>query len=486
MPARSFHGFASRYGATALRFVFVVTAASAVLLASGCSSALNTLAGGQALPFSNAQQDEEAARKLPDPEARREALEKVYNKYIEIIANAGEKSKFLDRARFAAAQLQKELVVPGGANYDRATQLLDDVIASNPTGYLAARARSEKAAVKANREAIQTARTRIDNTPEDASDEQWAETLDAILSLADSYESLGDYNTAIAEYERIMQIANSRSKEANDIFYKKAAEAQFKIGNVYFYRYFDYTGGWPKFIKLREDYPLSDQAKEAESLLRDAAKALQAIKEEQDYIQTVANKKALDYLKSGRDVTPYEIFGAAGEQAAQAYLRCARLWEKPPLVNRLYAVENYKAITNQLWSESFVAGDAAFQIGRLYQDNGDYLKALDAYEEMFDRFSHSIWHDQAIYNRAVCLETIREFERAYREYKAAAGFGTDNTFFRAAEQKIRQFERDEDGDGYKFYQEQQHGSSDRDKDSYPGSVKPQSEEPADDDLADAQ
>ena len=43
---------------------------------------------------------------------------------------------------------------------------------------------------------------------------------------------------------------------------------------------------------------------------------------------------------------------------------------------------------------------------------------------------------------------------------------------------MRRFELDEDGDGYKFYQEQQHGSSDRDKDSYPGSVKPSDGEPA--------
>ena len=222
------------------------------------------------------------------------------------------------------------------------------MIASNPTGYLAARARSEKAAIKANRDAIQKARAIIDNTAQDASDERWTEALDAVLSLAESYESLGDYETAIGEYKRMTEIANSRSKEANDIFYKKAAEGQFKIGNVYFHRYFDYTGGWPIFIQLKEDYPLSDQAKEAESLLRDAARSLQLIKEEQDYIITVANKKALEYLNAGRDVTPYEIFGAAGEQAAQAYLRSARLWEKSPLVNRIYAVKNYKAITNQL------------------------------------------------------------------------------------------------------------------------------------------
>ena len=402
-------------------FLGAALIAAGAIAASGCSSALSTLSGGQALPFSNAQQAEQKAREMENLEERREALATVYDRYLAVIANSEEGSKFIDRARFAAAQLQKELVVPGGANYDAATQLLDDVIDNNPTGYFAARARSEKAAIRANRQAIQEARAIFDNTPEDASDEQWIKALEATRSLAASYESLNDYETAIGEYERLTQIANRRSKEANDVFYRKAADAQFNIGNIYFHKYFDYTGGWGIFVKLKDNYPISDQAREAESLLREAAKLLQIIKEEQDYIRSVANKKALDYLRSGRDVTPYEIFGAASDQAAQSYLRIARTWEKSPLVNRIYAVKNYQSITQYLWTEAFVAGDAAFQIGRLYQDNGDYLKALDAYERMLKDFSTSIWHNQAIYNRAVCYETIREFELAYREYKAAGG-----------------------------------------------------------------
>ena len=116
MPARSFHGFASRsrsrYSTMTSRLVGPVILASAVLLASGCSSALNTISGGQALRFSNAQQDEEKAREMVSLDDRRAALEAVYDKYNKIIVDSKEGSKFIDRARFAAAQLKKELVVP--------------------------------------------------------------------------------------------------------------------------------------------------------------------------------------------------------------------------------------------------------------------------------------------------------------------------------------------------------------------------------------
>ena len=451
----------------------------AALLAAGCSSALRTISGGDALPFANARQAEMNARALEDQEQQRIELQAVYERYIKIVEGAEKGSKFIDQARLAAAQIQKELVVPGGANYERAIQLLDDVIADNPTGYLSGRARSEKAAIRNNRDAIRDARSTVDNTPEDATDAEWFNALEAMRKVAASYESLRDYETAIAEYEKIIDIAKRVSKSPGDMFMGKAAEARFSIGNIYFYRYYNYTDGWGVFIQLMEEFPGSDQAKESESLLRDAAKALQRIQEDQAYILSVRNEKAWDYKKSGRSITPYELFGAEAEQAAQTYLRIAQQWEKPPLVNRIAALKNYQQVVELLWSESFVAGDAAFHVGRLYQDNGDMLMALQSYDEMFDKFPQSIWHNLAVYNRAVCLETIREFEEAYREYKAAAGFGTDEPFYRAAEQKIRQYEQDQDGDGYLFYQEQQHGSSDLDKESYPGSVKPPAEPGAD-------
>ena len=46
--------------------------------------------------------------------------------------------------------------------------------------------------------------------------------------------------------------------------------------------------------------------------------------------------------------------------------------------------------------------------------------------------------------------------------------GRDVSYYREAEQIVRQFEIDQDGDGYKFYFEQEAGTSDRDPNDHPG------------------
>ncbi len=452
-----------------------------VMAASGCSSALMSLKQwpDQTLAFSKAQQAEQKARELKDLETlrenptvyeaymqyrklvahiedsefiagRREGLTAAYDHYMVVVADSKEGSKHIDRARIAAAQLQKELVVPGGANYDMAEQLLDDVIKNSPSRYLADRAQREKDAIQANREAVLRHRAVFDNTPDDASDEQWETALDALLSLAASYESLDDYKAAIREYERGTRIADERSKEANDVFYRKAAEAHFNIGYIYCYEYFDYVDGAVIFFHLQTEYPMSEQAKAGKSLLRGISESLGII----------------------NDLSPFGM-NMAPEQEAQAYLRAAQIWESPPLSNRIRAIELYQSIM-RYWTETSAAGEAAFHIGRIYQHNGDYLKALDAYEAAVRDYPQSKRRSQAIYNRAVCYEAVGEYELAYQEYRAAArfGFGTIDKFNREAKRKVSRFEQDEDGDGYKFYQERQHGSDDEDEDSYPGSVHP--------------
>ncbi|MDE0021869.1 MAG: tetratricopeptide repeat protein [Candidatus Poribacteria bacterium] len=437
-----------RYGKTLGAALLAV----GVMAASGCSSALMSLKQwpDQTLAFSKAQQAEQQARGMEDLAKRREGLASAYDQYKAVVADSKEGSKHIDRARIAAAQLQKELAVPGGANYDMAEQLLDDVIKNSPSAYLAARAQREKDAIQANREAVLRHRAVFDNTPDDASDEQWEKALDALLSLAASYESLNDYETAVREYEQLTQIANERSKEANDVFYRKAAEAQFNIGYIYCYEYFDYVDGVIIFFHLQTEYPMSEQAKAGKSLLRGISESLGII----------------------NDLSPFGM-NMAPEQEAQAYLRAAQIWESPPLSNRIRAIELYQSIM-RYWTETSAAGEAAFHIGRIYQHNGDYLKALDAYEAAVRDYPQSKRRSQAIYNRAVCYEAVGEYELAYQEYRAAArfGFGTIDKFNREAKRKVSRFEQDEDGDGYKFYQERQHGSDDEDKDSYPGSVHP--------------
>ena len=44
----------------------------------------------------------------------------------------------------------------------------------------------------------------------------------------------------------------------------------------------------------------------------------------------------------------------------------------------------------------------------------------------------------------------------------------DTPYFREAEQIVRQFELDQDEDGYKLYEEQEAGTSDQDANDHPG------------------
>jgi hypothetical protein len=69
---------------------------------------------------------------------------------------------------------------------------------------------------------------------------------------------------------------------------------------------------------------------------------------------------------------------------------------------------------------------------------------------------------------AICYETMQDYENAYKYYQAYMSFGDKQEFYRAAEQKVRQYEYDGDGDGFPFWKEQQAGTSDQDKNSYPG------------------
>lgn len=438
-----------------------ITPILVTVLVSGCAGVANTLTGGAAVAFSNAQRTEEKARGADTLEKKRELLQKAIVGYESVVAQepAGE---FANRARYGAAVISTELVVPGGANYEKALTLLQEVVDTEPGGYLAGQALTLISGIRQNRQTIQESQRVFDNTPANANEDRRFAAIESLAAVARSYESLRDYDTSIKTLRRIREIADGWTVNEGDRFYKRAAQAQFQIGNAYFYNYFNYIDGWPEYVAVINDYPKAFEAGQASSLLKRAKRALDAIQEDQQYIKSKLNEKAVDYMRVGRHVNPNELFSIFSEQVAQAYLNIAQQWEKDPLRNYGAAIDNYRQLVDLLWSEMFVAADGMFHIGRLYQDGGRYILAIEAYEELFKRFPQAFRRNDAVYNRAVCLETIREFEEAYEEYKAAAGFGEEQSFYRAAEQKVRQFETDEDGDGFMFYEEQQAGTSDKD------------------------
>jgi len=440
------------------------------VMVSGCAGLGSTLTGGAAVAFSTAQRTEEKARGAETAADKKELLQKAMDGYAAVVTQdvAGE---FANRARYFGAIISTELVVAGGANYDKALVLLDEVVATEPGGYLAGQAATLTSAIKQNRKTIRDSQGNFDNLPENATSTRRLEALKSLEAVARSYESLRDYESAIAKLTQVRELADEWSGEENDEFYKRAAQAQFQIGNIYFYGYFDYIQGWPAYAEVSNSYPLAFEADASETLRKRAKRSLDSIKLDQDYIKSKLNEKALAYMNMGRHVNPNELFSIFSEQVAQHYLNSARMWEKEPLRNNGAAIDNYRQLVDLLWSEAFVAADGAYQIGKLYQDAGRYVQAIEGYDELFEKFPQAFRRNDAVYNKAVCLETVREFEAAYKEYKAAAGFGEQQPFFRAAEQKVRQYETDNDGDGFKFYEEQQAGTSDQDKDDNPDATK---------------
>ena len=115
-----------------------------------------------------------------------------------------------------------------------------------------------------------------------------------------------------------------------------------------------------------------------------------------------------------------------------------------------------------------MAADARYQIGRLYQLNGQLDQAIDAYQELFDNNPESIWRAEGIYQQAACYREVRKFTKAYEGFKAYMNLGRDVEYYQQAEQIIRELETDKGGNGYEFDIEQEAGTSDQEPDDRRG------------------
>ncbi len=176
--------------------------------------------------------------------------------------------------------------------------------------------------------------------------------------------------------------------------------------------------------------------------------------------------KAKENEKSGRKIVPNERYeGRYVDIVAQCFQFIARRWEY--LRHYPRAIVTCQALVDERSDNESAVADALYQIGRLYQLNGQLDQAIDAYQELFDNNPESVWRAEGIYQQAVCYREIREFTEAYRGFKAYMNLGSDAEYYQEAEQIVRQFETDQDGDGYKSYVEQEAGTSDQDPADFP-------------------
>ena len=95
------------------------------------------------------------------------------------------------------------------------------------------------------------------------------------------------------------------------------------------------------------------------------------------------------------------------------------------------------------------------------------MEAVDAYAEYIKYHPSYFKRDQAIYNSAICYEALRDYEEAYENYKTYDETYPDGKFYKAADLKVRQYEYDEDQDGFPYYKEAIAGTSDTDANAHP-------------------
>ena len=415
--------------------------------------------------------------------------------YLEIIAQ-DPNGKYATYSHFQAAAIYKKRF-----EWDKSTEHYQKIVDIAPSGFLGGRAKSGIADIRKNREVIRDNRRTYQNhaplskdlamraaetakrakeasTPEEIEIiNQEAEILEqqavdsndkavrALYDEARAYQTLGNSEEAIKQFERVV----TEFPE-----HRLAPQAQFQVGNIYFYELYDYLGGWPAYVKVIEKFPDSYEASDAETLLKESETTLTEIAQDQADIKKYTNQKALAYIEAGRKVLPSDRYVAGyADRIAQNFQNIGSGWVK--LRNYPAAIVAYRTLAENLSYKKFHAADALFRIGDLYQKDGQYQRAISAFQDMLDKAPESTWRDEAVYQQAVCFRAVREFEEAYRGFKAYMSLDKEGKYYREAEQIVRQYELDQDGDGFEFYVEQEAGTSDKDPNDNPDAKKQQAE-----------
>ena len=336
------------------------------------------------------------------------------------------------------------------------------IIAIEPSSYYADRAKSVVADMSTYRRLIEEAQRKYQEYSalyvQDNARANYDMAAQTLYDVAESYEHLGDYPEAISYYQRMV-----------DEFpkHEKAPAALTKIGEIHFYKLYDYLGGWHAHNKVIEMYPDTYDATYARRLLKETDRTLREIAQNQAEIRRYRSKKAIEYEQSGRKLMPSERYDVRNVGiVVQCFQLIGRRWED--LRNYPSAIVAYRTLADEWSYKKFAAADARYQIGRLYQLNGQLDQAIDAYQELLDSNPESVWRAEGIYKQAVCYREIREFTKAYLGFRAYMNLGRDAEYYQEAEQIIREFELDEDGDGYEFDVEQEAGTSDQDPNDHPG------------------
>ena len=411
----------------------------------------------------NADKDKAREKRREQVEQKKSLYNNALNAYREVV-KADPTGKYAQRSLWQMSEIYKRRY-----EWDKVVESYEAILAITPSGYYAERAKSTIADIRTHRLLIQENRRKYQNYSELNAQNKARESYDlaaqAMYDVADSYEQLGDYPEAIAHYAQVVDEFPA---------YEKAPIALTKIGDIHFYKSYDYDAGFPVYYKVIEMYPDSYDATMAIRLLKETYSNLKDIAQYEKEIDRFWNEETMEYKVQERRIMPNNRYSLSRlipivvlcYQAISRRWECLRNFPGAILASR-NSIIAYEAWTGQRLRSTVTITDSHYQIGRLYQLNGQLEQAIEAYQELLDNHPDSGRRSEGIYQQAVCYREIREFTKSYEGFKAYMSLGPDVEYYKEAEQIVRQFEMDQDNDGYKYYVEQDAGTSDQDPNDYP-------------------
>ena len=247
---------------------------------------------------------EAVSTRSDDPEEKQKARarqQKAYDRamslYLEVI-DRDVKGKYAQRSHYQIAKIYKKHY-----EWDKANEHYQAIVELDPTGYYASEAKSGIASIRKNRELIAQELANYQNYKAiydtEKSDETYDIAANSLYKVAQAYEALENFPEAIATFERMV-------KEFDN--HDKSAQAQFQVGNIYFYKLYDYTnsGGWGAFVAVADKFSDTYEAEQVRVLLNKTEELLVEIKQLQDEIQRNRSVKAVEFEKLDRYVLPSE------------------------------------------------------------------------------------------------------------------------------------------------------------------------------------
>ncbi|MCH8292872.1 tetratricopeptide repeat protein [Candidatus Poribacteria bacterium] len=191
----------------------------------------------------------------------------------------------------------------------------------------------------------------------------------------------------------------------------------------------------------------------------------------QEILQEIAeDRENIMHYRNVRRATPDRYIAGGDLSTARKYGSISKNWQK--LKNHPCAIAAYRESIREFPNERFAVIEAWYQMGLLYQRRGQFYRAINAYDQLIQNFERSARRLEGLYQQAICYRAIWEYRKAYENVKAYIKTNYPETkYFQEAQQIVQQMERDTDGDGYMFYQEQEARTSDQDANDYPRSFQ---------------